>query len=328
MKPRTFLAVIALALATILMAQVGDTWARVSGGGSRGSRSFSAPARPSPSPSTPMSPSSPSRSFGQPSPVAPSPMPRRGNFFGGLMGGIAGFALGGLLGSLLFGGFGHGLGGFGGIGLLDLLLIGGGLMLLFAYLRRRRQASESPYATGGPSMSSYDTTQPDSSRWGGPASVEMPSGGDHGDLDRGLAHIRQMDPGFDPSVFADRVRTEFTNVQSVLAVKDPDVLRDRLTPEMYAVLKSQCEALRSAGRTDYVQKIDVERSEATEAWQESGQDFVTVYFAVSMIDYTVDDRTGQVVEGSRTEPQRVEEFWTFTRPVGPNPWKLSAIQPV
>jgi predicted lipid-binding transport protein (Tim44 family) len=319
MKQRTFLAVIALAVASILIAQAGDAWARVSSGGSRGSRSFSAPARPSPTPSTP---TSPSRTFSQPSPVSPSPMPQRPSFFGGLMGGIAGFALGGLLGSLLFGGFGHGLGGFGGIGLMEIILIGGALFLLFRFLRRRQEAPEPAYAAG------YGTAQAEPSGWGAPAAVETPAGSDHGDLDRGVAYVRQMDPGFDPAVFAERVRTEFTNIQSVLAVKDADVLRDRLTPEMYTVLKGQCEALRAAGRTDYVQKVDVERSDVTEAWQESGQDFVTVYFVVSMIDYTLDDRTGQVVEGSRTEPQRVEEFWTFTRPVGPNRWKLSAIQPV
>jgi len=33
-----------------------------------------------------------------------------------------------------------------------------------------------------------------------------------------------------------------------------------------------------------------------------------------------------VVEGSRTEPVKFEEFWTFVRPLGPNPWRLTAIQ--
>jgi len=39
----------------------------------------------------------------------------------------------------------------------------------------------------------------------------------------------------------------------------------------------------------------------------------------------VDEATGQVVSGSKTEPVKFEEYWTFTRPVGNNPWKLSAI---
>jgi predicted lipid-binding transport protein (Tim44 family) len=35
---------------------------------------------------------------------------------------------------------------------------------------------------------------------------------------------------------------------------------------------------------------------------------------------------GIMLLGSRTEPMQCEEYWTFVRPVGPNPWKLSAIQ--
>ena len=66
--------------------------------------------------------------------------------------------------------------------------------------------------------------------------------------------------------------------------------------------------------------------DVTEAWQESGQDFVTVHFLASLLDYTVDERSGQVVEGNRSEPVKFEEFWTFLRPVGPNPWRLTAIQ--
>ena len=64
----------------------------------------------------------------------------------------------------------------------------------------------------------------------------------------------------------------------------------------------------------------------TEAWQEGGQDYVTVRFLASLLDYTVEEASGQVVEGSRSEPVKFEEYWTFARPVGPNPWRLSAIQ--
>jgi len=33
-----------------------------------------------------------------------------------------------------------------------------------------------------------------------------------------------------------------------------------------------------------------------------------------------------VVNGSDSEPVEFEEFWTFSRPVGPNGWKLTAVQ--
>lgn len=46
---------------------------------------------------------------------------------------------------------------------------------------------------------------------------------------------------------------------------------------------------------------------------------------LNLLDYTTDDATGAVVSGSKTEPVKFEEYWTFTRPVGNNPWRLSAI---
>jgi predicted lipid-binding transport protein (Tim44 family) len=44
------------------------------------------------------------------------------------------------------------------------------------------------------------------------------------------------------------------------------------------------------------------------------------------LDYTVDEKSGATVAGSDSEPVEFEEFWTFSRPVGPNPWKLAAVQ--
>jgi predicted lipid-binding transport protein (Tim44 family) len=62
-----------------------------------------------------------------------------------------------------------------------------------------------------------------------------------------------------------------------------------------------------------------------EAWQDSGEDFITVKFLANLLDYTVDEATGSVVAGSKDEPVRFEEYWTFSRPVGNNPWRLSAV---
>jgi hypothetical protein len=44
------------------------------------------------------------------------------------------------------------------------------------------------------------------------------------------------------------------------------------------------------------------------------------------VDYTVDEAGNSLVDGSRTIPRDVEEFWTFARPAGLNFWMLSAIQ--
>lgn len=321
MKRQTMIAVAAFAVATVLTVQVGDAWARARGGGFRGSRSYSAPARPS----TPASPTDPtaSRSFSQQAPPAAPGMQRPG-MFGGFMGGLAGFALGGLLGGLLFGGLGHGFG----IGLMDLLLIGAGLFLLMHFMRRRRAATEAAPAWSGAgrhdAASRYDAANTGA---GGTAVLEMPAGAaGNTEVDAGVGHIRQMDPGFAPRVVEDWVRAQFGEVQGAVAMCDVSIVRDRLAPEMYGVLLTQCEDLRRAHRRNHVEKVDLRRVQLSEAWQERGQDFVTVYIEGTMLDYIVDEGSGQVVEGSRTEPVNLDEFWTLTRPVGPNPWKLAAIQ--
>jgi hypothetical protein len=99
-----------------------------------------------------------------------------------------------------------------------------------------------------------------------------------------------------------------------------------LTPEMHATLQKDCDRLRAERRINRLENIAVRTAEMTEAWQESGQDYVTVHFLASLLDYTTDESGTQVLEGSRTEPVKFAEYWTFVRPVGTKSWELSAIQ--
>ncbi len=298
------LAMTALAVATI------DAEARAGSGGSRGSRSFSAPVRPAPA--TPTTPATPGRTMTSPS----SPTPQRPGLFGGLGGMLGGLLLGGLLGGLLFGNHGFG------IGLLDVLLIGGGLMLLMSFLRRRREEPRPAYAMAGGGAACDRAPVGDGQ--GGAATVEAPAS--PSDLERGIGHIRTMDPGFEPAAFAEMARSAFLEVQRAVCAKDVAALRARVVPEMLAVLQRQVDEAGAVRRTSHVEDVRFDRVEVSEAWQETGRDFVTVYVAGSLLDYTVSDATREVVEGSRTMPQAIEEFWTFARPVGPNGWRLSAIQ--
>jgi predicted lipid-binding transport protein (Tim44 family) len=298
----------------------GDTaWARAGrgmSGGGRGSRTFSAPAQPG-------SPTSPSR------PMAPatspaSPMPQRSGWGAGLLGGLGGLVLGGLIGSMLFGGLGHGFGG--GFGLLEIALLGVLAYFAFSFFRRRQAA---PATAGGYGASSPASSQVERPTWqpsSAAASVATaePAAGP-GDLDVGLRHIRSMDAGFDPGRVAAAATDVFFKVQAAWMARDMGVARDVLHPEMYERMQAQCAELRAQRRINRLENIAVRSTEVTEAWQETGHDFVTVAIRASVLDYTTDE-SGQLVEGSRTEPVQFEEYWTFVRPVGPNPWKLTAIQ--
>jgi hypothetical protein len=78
-------------------------------------------------------------------------------------------------------------------------------------------------------------------------------------------------------------------------------------------------------RALWVEQIDI-LAEISEAWQESGRDYVTAYLSGSLVDFAIDQTNGRVIAGWRTHPRPVEEFWTFTRPAGLNLWMLSMIR--
>ncbi|WP_442899824.1 Tim44 domain-containing protein [Geomonas sp. RF6] len=292
-----------------------DAFARAGGGrsfGSRGSRSYSRPmSPPSQMPSRQYAPSQPYQGPAQ----GPYQQPRRGFGFGtGLLGGLAGGLLGGMLFRSL--GFGGGFGAGGGIGLFDILLLAGIGYLLFRFIKKRsggdRPAGGSVLQMGDYQRQPYEQTSFDAQQ--GP-----------GDVDAGLSHIRQMDPSFDERRFGDDVMDLFFRIQGAWMNRDLSGVRSLLTDEMRGILQQDVDRLVSEHQVNRLENIAVRKVEVSEAWQEGGQDFVTALIYANLLDYTTDDRTGAVISGSKSEPVKFEEYWTFTRPVGNNPWRLSAI---
>lgn len=294
-----------------------DAFARVSGGrssGSRGSRSSTPPG----SYSTPRStqPSSPSQPLSQPSPQPQSSLWR------GVMGGMMGGILGGMLfRSLGFGGD-PGAEGGGGIGLFEILLIGALLFGVYWYIKRRRQAA----LANAYYQSSMGTAEPSYQPSYG-QSYEKPREEER-DLGKGLGYIRQMDSSFDEKKFQDLCMDNFFKIQGAWTNRDMSGAKYLLTEEMLRIIQDDAEKLRSERKMNKLENIAVRSVDIVEAWQESGRDYITVKLYANLLDYTIDETTGQVVSGSKTEPVKFEEYWTFTRPVGNNPWQLSAIQQV
>ena len=135
-----------------------------------------------------------------------------------------------------------------------------------------------------------------------------------------------MDPDFDPARLLSVAKDLFLRLQIGWSGGDLAAVRAHLTDEMAAGLEEDLARLRERGRRNRVEDVTVESIALTEAWQEYGRDLVTLEIRASAMDYMVDESTGQVVEGSPTTPTRFVEYWTLVRPVGPNPWRLGAIQ--
>ena len=294
----------AFLMVTVAILQT-DAFARAGGGrsiGSSGSRSYSRPA-------TPYSRPTPSQTQTAPAPY--QPQPAGGGFFRNMAGGIVGGMLGGMLFRSL--GFGAGGAGGGGIGLFDIILIAGICYMIYRMVKRRRQE---PHFTPGAYDQGYAPPQPDFGRQSQPGPADLASG---------LACIRQMDPGFAENRFTDNAMDIFFKVQSAWMNRDLASAASLLTDEMRGIFQNDIDKMLAGKRVNRLENIAVRSVDITEAWQEQGQDYITAGIYANLLDYTTDDASGAVIEGSKTEPVKFEEFWTFTRPVGNNSWRLSAI---
>ena len=277
-------------------------------GGFRGSRSYSAPARPT----QPTSPSEPRREAAPP-PQQPSPFTPQS---GGFMRGLGTAVLGGFLGSMLFSGLANaGFGGFGGsgFGMIEILLFAG--LGYFMYRRFR-----SPALAGGYGSMAYQNT-PDYSPQYTPVR-EAPA--INNDID--YRSLTMMDRSFDPERFLKTAQDIFFKVQGAWNKQETTALRSLCGSELMQTWEQELNDLRTRGRQNKMENIALRESEITEAWTENGQDYITVRLHANLLDYTVDQKSGNVVNGNNSEPIEFEEYWTFARPVGPNPWKLTAVQ--
>ena len=158
------------------------------------------------------------------------------------------------------------------------------------------------------------------------AATTMEAPASESDLDRGIGYVRQMDGSFDPKRFSETASDIFFRIQAAWSARDMARASDVLMPEMQGVLQKDCDRMRAEHRINRLENVAVRDADVTEAWQERGQDFVTVHFLANLLDYTTDETGTQVLDGSAMQPVKFEEYWTFVRPVGPNPWRLSAIQ--
>jgi predicted lipid-binding transport protein (Tim44 family) len=278
-------------------------------GGFRGSRTYQAPSRPSqPGPSQQGKEATPPPQ--QPSPFAPQS--------GGFMRGLAGGIMGGLLGSLLFSGLAQaGWGGLGGsgIGVFEILIVAG---LGYFLIRKFRASARVPAPVTG-----YDAMQYQDSGYASgstPLREEPPSN----DID--YRTIQMMDRNFNSDQFLKIAQDLFFKIQGAWNQEDTTTLRSLCGSELMQTWDQELASLRGRGQKNRMDNVALRESEITEAWTESGIDYITVRLHANLLDFTVDEKSGAVVQGSNSDPVEFEEFWTFSRPVGHNPWILTAVQ--
>ncbi len=309
---------VALALLGVVALVASEADARRGGSiGSRGSRTWSAPA---PTATTPNAARPIERSMAQPGAATTagrSAAARPGGLFGrpGLMGGLmAGFLGAGLLGLL----FGNGLlGGLGGVAsiiglLLQVALVVVVARLLWSWWQRRQQ----PALAGGPSPRAMPDAPRDASFLNAARASMAPMGGTAA---RSPIEIEIKAEDFDTF---ERLLEE---IQAAYGREDLTALRARLTPEMLSYFSEELAENASRGVVNRISGVKLLQGDLSEAWREGNVEYATVAMRYELVDAYVERASGRVVEGDAEHPQQATEVWTFMRANGGS-WLLSAIQ--
>jgi len=238
---------------------------------------------------------------------------------GGIMGMLGALAMGGLLGSLLFGGA------FENFNLFDMLMIGAIVYLAFKLMSRNRpMATAQPYA-----RSSYeeteldDTTTPLSQNDSKPFNTDLlfKEGPSSHHLDRQSDDTQAADErtmieidDFDQTVFLNGAKTAFQMLQQAWDNKDLSEIRPMTTDKVFAEIKQQIQQNNITNHTEILSL----NADILSARENGSQLEVQVLFDAN------------IHELPESITSNIQEVWHFVRPANTRHtmWFVDGIQQV
>jgi predicted lipid-binding transport protein (Tim44 family) len=232
------------------------------------------------------------------------------------MGMLGGLALGGLLGSLFFGGA------FENLNLMDMLVFAGIAYLLFRLFTSRNKQTQ-PVAGNAYGRSNYNDKADQADYTSHPQTGSSPAAGFNTDVMFGKGNqnpainvssqdrIEQVPSDFDQQSFLAGAESAFRYLQSSWDSRDLAAIRGLTTDKVFAEIQDQLRASTSDNKTE-VLKLSSELLEVREAGNEIE--------AVVLFDSIMREDEG--------DTEQVREVWHFIKPVNSKQtkWFLDGIQ--
>jgi predicted lipid-binding transport protein (Tim44 family) len=258
-------------------------------------------------------------------PATQQKQPQAGQQKSGFGRGLAGGLLGGAIGGMLFGSM-FGMGGSG-MGILPMLLLGAVGYFFYRRFTARPRGGAAPGYQPPPQQGNVFGGN-NAGAGGGFSPPPPPSEPAVSSLEEGLALIRIGDPDFDSAYFIEVASDVFFKVQAGWMRRDISSYRHLLGEQLASEYATQFSEMEERGEINKLENISIRNVEVVVAGSENGEDFVTVLFTANLLDYTVDDKSGDLISGSMTEPVKFAEEWSWARPLGTQDWKLEGIKEV
>ncbi len=122
-------------------------------------------------------------------------------------------------------------------------------------------------------------------------------------------------PEFDEIAFNRRAAEIFLKVQEAWSAMNPEAIRGLETDGVFQSHRYWIERYRREGLKNRAANVSVTGVMPARIQMDAFYTAITVRIFATMLDWT-ENASGKVVGGSRTEPKRFSEYWTFVRSAG------------
>lgn len=120
-------------------------------------------------------------------------------------------------------------------------------------------------------------------------------------------------------------RLVFMRVQKAWMERNQDLVKDVMTNKIYEKHKAQTDEMIAKGTQNILKDIKISEIViiSVSDYKDNSKDSFSAYINASMIDYTIDKKTSEVISGDDSESNSFSEIWTFLREK--DQWKLDEI---
>ncbi len=133
---------------------------------------------------------------------------------------------------------------------------------------------------------------------------------------RPINEYSSLDPDFSQPDFCEEISNMYVRFQNAWQDKKLDSVRPCLSDAFYAQVDRQLDAYRRNKQTNRIERISVLGVDLVGWKQESGNDVMIARLRTRIVDYVVDDATGNIVRGSNTAEKFMTYEWSLIRTSG------------
>lgn len=128
--------------------------------------------------------------------------------------------------------------------------------------------------------------------------------------------LKKRDPNFNESKFLGEAANLYIRMQDAWTARDLEPIRTHLTEELYAKSDRQVKGYIQRGQTNHVERPSVLSTKIVGCTADEKNDIITVELMTRIIDYVTDDKTGNIIRGSKDRELFMTYRWTFIRTLG------------